>query len=419
MKKRNRTLFVGAAVLLLAGPVMAQVGTVHADSISEAQSAISSNQAKKEKLIAQMNELQSKVWSLDKKVVAKNQAIAKVTDDIAASQTRLDQIAGEITVTTKELKNRRTILKNQLIELQKQSSNSVSGNVYVDFVLSSDGFTELLSRSFAVSKLNKANQEAMAAVQESENKLKDLKQEQDAKQQALVASKAQLVNDKADLVTAQKAANVAVNNLQAEVTANQDLLENLQVTLKSAVSTAAQEKANAAAAAAAETARKAAVKASTVTTSTNSSTGSTSNSGSNNVGSGSSSTASGTPNVTHTSNNPYAWGQCTWYAYARSGWAGGSWGNGADWGNSARAAGFTVNHTPAAGAIVSFAAGQSVGGQWTADGQYGHVAYVESYNAAAGTITISQGGMGFSSPGGPNLQTISNVGAYTYVHSPY
>lgn len=409
LKKRNRTLFVGAAVLLLAGPVMAQVGTVHADSVSEAQSAISSNKSKKEKLIAEMNELQSKVWSLDKKVVAKNQAIASVTSDIQASQKRLDEIAGEIKETQIELKNRRTVLKNQLVELQKQSSNSVSGNVYIDFVLSSDGFTELLSRSFAVGKLNKANQEAMDAVKASENKLQDLKDEQDQKQQALVDSKAQLVSDKADLVEAQKAASVAVAKLQTEVTANQDLLENLQVTLKSALSEAAQEKANKAAAAAAKAAQKAASSA------TNSST-SSSNSSSSNVNSGSS---TGTPNVTHTGNNPYSWGQCTWYAYQRSGWAGGSWGNGADWGNSARAAGFTVNNTPAVGAIVSFAAGQSVGGQWTADGQYGHVAYVESYNAAAGTITISQGGMGFSSPSGPNLQTISNVGAYTYVHSPY
>lgn len=252
MKKRNRTLFVGAAVLLLAGPVMAQVGTVHADSVSEAQSAISSNKSKKEKLIAEMNELQSKVWSLDKKVVAKNQAIASVTSDIQASQKRLDEIAGEIKETQIELKNRRTVLKNQLVELQKQSSNSVSGNVYIDFVLSSDGFTELLSRSFAVGKLNKANQEAMDAVKESENKLQDLKDEQDKKQQALVDSKAQLVSDKADLVEAQKAASVAVAKLQTEVTANQDLLENLQVTLKSALSEAAQEKANKAAAAAGE-----------------------------------------------------------------------------------------------------------------------------------------------------------------------
>ena len=56
-------------------------------------------------------------------------------------------------------------------------------------------------------------------------------------------------------------------------------------------------------------------------------------------------------------------------------------------------------------------------GSWAADGTYGHVAYVQSYDAAAGTITITQGGMGFSNPAGPNTQTISNAGVFTYIHN--
>lgn len=112
--------------------------------------------------------------------------------------------------------------------------------------------------------------------------------------------------------------------------------------------------------------------------------------------------------------NAYDWGQCTWYVKTVASWAGNHWGNGNQWGASAAAEGFTVNSTPAAGAIVSFAGGQSVGG-WTADASYGHVAYVKSYNAANNTITISQGGFGFGSPAGPNEQTISAAGL-TYIH---
>lgn len=113
--------------------------------------------------------------------------------------------------------------------------------------------------------------------------------------------------------------------------------------------------------------------------------------------------------------NPYPSGQCTWWAKARSGWAGNGWGNGCQWGISAAAAGYTVNHTPAAGALVSFAAGQTVG-NWQADPQYGHVAYVEKYDSSKGTITISQGGTGFKQQPGPNLQTISNVTSFIYIH---
>lgn len=114
------------------------------------------------------------------------------------------------------------------------------------------------------------------------------------------------------------------------------------------------------------------------------------------------------------SGNTYDWGQCTWFAKDRASWAGNYWGNGGNWDASARAQGFAVDNHPTAGSLVVFHPGQSVGGQWTADGYAGHVAYVES--VSGNTITISQGGMGFSNPGGPNYQTISNAGQYTYIH---
>jgi surface antigen len=117
----------------------------------------------------------------------------------------------------------------------------------------------------------------------------------------------------------------------------------------------------------------------------------------------------------NTTGNTYPKGQCTWFAKARSGWAGNGWGNGCQWGTSAAAAGFTVNHTPAAGTIVVFAAGQMVG-TWRADPQYGHVAYVEAYDHSAGTSRISHGGTGFPSSTGPNYQTLSNVSSYVYIH---
>ncbi|MDY4677351.1 MAG: CHAP domain-containing protein, partial [Bifidobacterium tsurumiense] len=72
-----------------------------------------------------------------------------------------------------------------------------------------------------------------------------------------------------------------------------------------------------------------------------------------------------------------------------------------------------VNNTPHVGAAVVFARGQSVGGHWTADWQYGHVAIVERVNAD-GSILISEGGTGFSTF--PAWETLSNPGAYQYVH---
>lgn len=79
--------------------------------------------------------------------------------------------------------------------------------------------------------------------------------------------------------------------------------------------------------------------------------------------------------------NKYAFGNCTWYAYERrlqlGRPVGSFWGNAATWAIYARAAGYLVNNTPAAGAVM-----QNGGGA-------GHVAIVESVNSD-GSLTISE-----------------------------
>jgi surface antigen len=106
--------------------------------------------------------------------------------------------------------------------------------------------------------------------------------------------------------------------------------------------------------------------------------------------------------------NRYAFGNCTWYAYERRMQLGrpvGSfWGNAATWSMYARAAGYPVNNTPKAGAVM-----QNGGG-------YGHVAIVESVNSD-GSITISE--MNYA--GNFNRVTSRTVSAgaaagFTYIH---
>ncbi|ARE19921.1 phage tail tip lysozyme [Lactococcus lactis] len=92
----------------------------------------------------------------------------------------------------------------------------------------------------------------------------------------------------------------------------------------------------------------------------------------------------------------YEYKQCTWFTWNRAKDFGITFGmymgNGADWQHQA---GYTVTTTPTLHSAVSFSGGQTVGGQWTADPQYGHVAFVEGIHSD-GSILISQSGTGFS-----------------------
>lgn len=106
------------------------------------------------------------------------------------------------------------------------------------------------------------------------------------------------------------------------------------------------------------------------------------------------------------SGNRYALGNCTWYAYERRAAMGrpiGSlWGNATNWAASARAAGFTVNRTPAPGAIFQYGGG------------YGHVGIVDSVDSEYLYVTD----MNYA---GYNVVTsrkipLSSTGHYSYIH---
>lgn len=102
---------------------------------------------------------------------------------------------------------------------------------------------------------------------------------------------------------------------------------------------------------------------------------------------------------------PYGAGQCTqWAWYKRGGNIPSNWGNANAWANSARAQGYTVNRTPAAGAVFQ-----------TSSGWYGHVGYVEAVNDD-GSIVVSE--MNYGIPYRAIRSTIpaASVGNFNYIH---
>jgi N-acetylmuramoyl-L-alanine amidase len=112
--------------------------------------------------------------------------------------------------------------------------------------------------------------------------------------------------------------------------------------------------------------------------------------------------------------NRYVYGECTWYAYERRAQLGervGSfWGNAASWAYYARLAGYRVDQSPSAGAVMQ-----------NSGGYYGHVAIVESVDPGK-SVTISEMNA-YRFGGGWNIVghgTISwsdaTSGYYNYIH---
>lgn len=81
--------------------------------------------------------------------------------------------------------------------------------------------------------------------------------------------------------------------------------------------------------------------------------------------------------------NTYAWGNCTYWAYALRLKYGNpiptTWGNANTWDDRAIADGYVVDHTPAVGAVYQ-----------TDAGDLGHVAFVSNVDPETGDWTISE-----------------------------
>lgn len=106
----------------------------------------------------------------------------------------------------------------------------------------------------------------------------------------------------------------------------------------------------------------------------------------------------------------YAWGNCTYWAYAMRLWAGDpiptSWGNANTWDDRAKADGYAVDHTPSVNAVFQ-----------TDAGDFGHVAYVIKVDSTTGDWTISE-------MNAPHLNVVSqrtfskdSAQYYTFIHN--
>lgn len=181
-------------------------------------------QAQNDDLLKQVQAANEKSAKLNNEVSNKVLAIQNAEAKVKDSQAKIADFAAQLTKANQEVSKRKSNLKDQLISLQKRAGDSVTGNVYFDFILNSDSLTDLVGRSLTVSKLSQASAEALQAVKDSEAKVKNLKAAQEANQKNLVATKSQLESDKAKIDGLKADADKAAADAQQTIDANKEKL---------------------------------------------------------------------------------------------------------------------------------------------------------------------------------------------------
>lgn len=272
--KQLVTGFITVATLAGVGVSGVAATTVKADDDK------SSLTAKNDALLKQIQTANEKTAKLSNDVSNKALDIKNAEEKISASQAKIASYNQQIVKAQVEVGKRKDNLKEQLISLQKQVGNSVTGNIYFDFVLNSNSLTDLVGRSLTVNKLSQASAEALQAVKDSQAKVKILQTEQEAKQETLVATKSQLESDKAKIESLKSDAEKSASDLQQTLEANKDKLAQLAASEDAAKAAAATAAVAATPSASSTSTASSSAASSSVNTSTNTSTTSVSSSAS-------------------------------------------------------------------------------------------------------------------------------------------
>ncbi|WP_350345734.1 NlpC/P60 family protein [Lacticaseibacillus paracasei] len=272
--KQLVTGFITVATLAGVGVSGVAATTVKADDDK------SSLTAKNDALLKQIQTANEKTAKLSNDVSNKALDIKNAEEKISASQAKIASYNQQIVKAQVEVGKRKDNLKEQLISLQKQVGNSVTGNIYFDFVLNSNSLTDLVGRSLTVNKLIQASAEALQAVKDSQAKVKTLQTEQEAKQETLVATKSQLESDKAKIESLKSDAEKSASDLQQTLEANKDKLAQLAASEDDAKAAAATDAVAATPSASSTSTASSSAASSSVNTSTNTSTTSASSSAS-------------------------------------------------------------------------------------------------------------------------------------------
>ncbi|KRL42780.1 C40 family peptidase [Lacticaseibacillus manihotivorans] len=179
-------------------------------------------------LQAQLQEAQNSVAKLNEQASAKAVAIQDAQANIKDATAKINTYNVKITKAQAEVNKRTANMKAQLRSLQKEAGNSVTGNVYFDFILNAKNLNDVVSRSFTVGKLNEANQQALEDVQTAAKDLADVKQAAVDNKAKLVANEAKLEKDQDALKTLSVQASAKQAELQKKINDNQAAVKKLQ-----------------------------------------------------------------------------------------------------------------------------------------------------------------------------------------------
>ncbi|MEH7249368.1 3D domain-containing protein [Neobacillus niacini] len=207
MQSLRRMIFMFlTCVLLVSGTVVAHAQSSK-DALHSVEQELEQKANEKDSINKEIDQIKKDMESLQSYITQNREALAETQMRIAAVQQQIEKKKEEIVVLQDKIHNRKGVMKNRLVALQKDDNL----NVVINVILESKSVADLIQRASAVTTLLNADKNIMT---DQENDLKQIEEDkiEIAKQEE------QLAVEQANLGKQQEELNLNLQKRQESLT---------------------------------------------------------------------------------------------------------------------------------------------------------------------------------------------------------
>ena len=184
--------------------------------LTNAQSDLKEVQGQKSKTMSEVEELDSKITSYETEIDELESKISSLNDDISSAENLIKQAESDY-------EKNDELLSERLILMYEDGNTS-----YIDFLLSSSGLTDFLSKYYMISELASYDTDLLEQISNKKKEIQTQKEKLESNKIELATSKTQKTKKQTELETAKAEKNKQVAQLSGEEKQIQEKIDQLK-----------------------------------------------------------------------------------------------------------------------------------------------------------------------------------------------
>jgi len=192
------------------------------------QEKINETQKEKEEVTAEKKKVTAEVEKLNTQITDYENQIDELDSKISDLNSKISESESKLNKSEEDYKNQQKLLESRLVAIQEAGETS-----YLDFLLSSEGITDLISNYYLVSEIATNDTELLEKIQKQKEEIKKAKEELESSKRELDTSKASKESVSVQLKTAKNDKDKQVAQLSEDEKKLQSQLDELKQANKS------------------------------------------------------------------------------------------------------------------------------------------------------------------------------------------